>query len=121
MTNGLTNEDRKIWELVAKTISPLGSPRQPTQRADRVIIATKIDLHGYTFDDAYETVYEYLRVCKENQLKEVIIVTGIGPAEPANSICREFPMWMETQKFSKYIRSFVAEHNSGSWRIKINR
>jgi len=119
MTNGLTDADRKIWEVVAKTISPMGSPRQSTHRAEQISIATKIDLHGYTFTDAYETVYEYLQVCKENQLKEVTIVTGIGPAEPANSICREFPMWMETPKFSKYIRSFVAEHNDGSWRVKL--
>lgn len=119
MTKGLTEEDRKIWEIVAKTISPVGSPREATRRVELISISTKIDLHGYTLEDAYDIIYEYLQVCKENQLKEIVIVTGIGPAEPANSICREFPMWMKTPKFSKYIRSFVAERNGGSWRVKL--
>ena len=65
------------------------------------------------------TSYDFESQSKENQLKEVTIVTGIGPAEPANSIYREFPMWMETPKFSKYIRSFAAENNRGSWRVKL--
>lgn len=119
MTKGLTEADRKIWEKVAETVSPMGSPCKPTHRVEQISIATRIDLHGYTFEDAYETVLEYLQICKENQLKEVVIVTGVGPAEPSNSICREFPMWMETPKFSKYIRSFVAERNGGAWRIKL--
>lgn len=119
MRKELTEDDRKLWEIVAKTVSPIDSPRHPIQRIERISISSRIDLHGYTFEDAYDTVYEYLQICKENQLKEIVIVTGVGPAEPANSICREFPIWMETPKFSKYVRSFVAEHNGGSWRVKL--
>ena len=72
---------------------------------------SKIDLHGLTVDEAYETLNQYIkRNFNQNKLYH-IIVTGLGNKSNGSDfftgkIRKHFPFWLETEEFQKYIKSY---------------
>lgn len=69
----------------------------------------KIDLHGYTLQDAYDAFCQFVELCvEEDGVKTILAVTGKGPIElnaPQTSINYEFIHWCESKALSRYIKS----------------
>ncbi len=73
----LSKEDQKVWEdytLNPSDIIDKDKNYSRTVNKERF----KFDLHGYTLDDANKKVREIILSCKENNYKEILLITGKG-------------------------------------------
>ncbi len=66
----------------------------------------KLDLHGYTLQNAYNLFAEFIEYCHTEKLKNVLIITGKGTGTSGQTINYEFPHWCESNMIEPYIRSY---------------
>ena len=90
---------------------------------------SKIDLHGLTVDQAYQKLIEYFSVNYKKKNLFHIVVTGLGNKTNGEEfftgkIRRQFPFWLDTEKFQFMIKSYspckVKHGGLGAFYIKLN-
>ena len=89
---------------------------------------SKIDLHGLTVDQAYQKLIDYF---KNNYMRKNlfhIVVTGLGNKGNGDKfftgkIRRQFPFWLNTEKFQYMIKSYspckIQHGGLGAFYIKL--
>ena len=90
---------------------------------------SKIDLHGQTVDEAHQVLTQYVKR-NFNQKKLLhIVITGLGNKSSdgeffTGKIRKKFPLWLETESFQKYIKSYspckIQHGGLGAFYIKLN-
>lgn len=90
---------------------------------------SKIDLHGHTVDEAHQALTQYIKK-NFNQKKLLhIVITGLGNKSSdgeffTGKIRKKFPLWLETEIFQKYIKSYspckIQHGGLGAFYIKLN-
>ena len=89
---------------------------------------SKIDLHGLTVDQAYQKLIEYFSVNYKKKNLFHIVVTGLGNKTKGEEfftgkIRRQFPFWLETEKFQFMIKSYspckIQHGGLGAFYIKL--
>ena len=90
---------------------------------------SKIDLHGHTLDEAHQALTQYVKK-NFNQKKSLhIVITGLGNKSSdgeffTGKIRKKFPLWLETEYFQKYIKSYfpckIQHGGLGAFYIKLN-
>ena len=112
----LTNDDKRIWEQVTKSVYPMGTPAPGVPRGEIVSYQpASIDLHGLTIQNAYETLLGLVERSVVKQHKHLIVITGLS-----GEIRREFPIWCQTDRFKKYVRRIEGlrpEPKDGAFRV----
>ncbi len=90
---------------------------------------SKIDLHGLTVDQAYQKLIEYFSINYKKKNLFHIVVTGLGNKTNGEEfftgkIRRQFPFWLDTEKFQFMIKSYspckVQHGGLGAFYIKLN-
>ena len=74
----LDQDDRKAWEEYIKNPSDIHDKDKNYSIENDKKGRFKYDLHGYTLDDANTKVKEIILSCKENNYKEILLITGKG-------------------------------------------
>ena len=77
MSDKISDKDKKDWEnfLSNKSRVPNKDLNIPTQN----IIKTKtFDFHGFSLDEANETIYGIIKESHANGIRKLIIITGKG-------------------------------------------
>ena len=72
---------------------------------------SKIDLHGLTVDQAHQKLIEYFSINYNKKTLFHIVVTGLGNKTNGEEfftgkIRRQFPFWLDTEKFQFMIKSY---------------
>ena len=72
---------------------------------------SKIDLHGLTVDQAHQKLIDYFLVNYKKKNLFHIVVTGLGNKTNGEEfftgkIRRQFPFWLNTEKFQFMIKSY---------------
>ena len=89
---------------------------------------SKIDLHGLTVDQAHQKLIEYFSVNYKKKNLFHIVVTGLGNKTNGEEfftgkIRRQFPFWLDTEKFQFMIKSFspckIQHGGLGAFYIKL--
>ena len=89
---------------------------------------SKIDLHGLTVDQAYQKLIEYFSVNYNKKNLYHIVVTGLGNKTNGEEfftgkIRRQFPFWLDTEKFQFMIKSYspckIQHGGLGAFYIKL--
>lgn len=75
----------------------------------------KVDLHGYTLNDAHIKIMNLVDHCYETQDRKLIVITG-----RSGQINREFPFWLENPSISHMITD-VSIVRPGAWQVSIKR
>ena len=73
---------------------------------------SKIDLHGLTVDQAHQKLIEYFSINYKKKNLFHIVVTGLGNKTNGEEfftgkIRRQFPFWLDTEKFQFMIKSYT--------------
>jgi len=68
----------KAWEEYIKNPSDIYDKDKNFSKENNRKERFKYDLHGYTLDDANRKVREIILSCKENNYKEILLITGKG-------------------------------------------
>ena len=74
----LDQVNTKAWEEYIKNPSDIYDKDKNYSRENNRKGRFKYDLHGYTLDDANRKVREIILSCKENNYKEILLITGKG-------------------------------------------
>ena len=72
---------------------------------------SKIDLHGHTLDEAHQSLLKYIKKNFTQKKLLHIVVTGLGNKSIGGEfftgkIRKQFPLWLETESFKKYVKSY---------------
>ena len=71
-------DNKKTWEEYIKNPSDIYDKDKKYSKENYRKERFKYDLHGYTLDDANSKVREIILSCKENNYKEILLITGKG-------------------------------------------
>ena len=74
----LDQDNTKAWEEYIKNPSDIYDKDKNFSKENNRKGRFKYDLHGYTLDDANRKVKEIILSCKENNYKEILLITGKG-------------------------------------------
>ena len=89
---------------------------------------SKIDLHGLTVDQAHQKLIEYFSINYNKKNIFHIVVTGLGNKTNGEEfftgkIRRQFPFWLDTEKFQFMIKSYspckIQHGGLGAFYIKL--
>ena len=105
-------EDIKAWEdfknkkfLDGEKGEVSKNPRQENKNQN--YIDFKIDLHGFTLEEAFKKIREIIEDCYEKDLRNILVVTGKGLRSKVN----ENPYLSEDLSLLKYaIPNFIKEN-----------
>ena len=74
----LDQDNTKAWEEYIKNPSDIYDKDKKYSKENYRKERFKYDLHGYTLDDANSKVREIILSCKENNYREILLITGKG-------------------------------------------
>ena len=77
MSDDISDKDKKDWENFLKSEKKIVDKDLKIQRRHK-LKKKLIDLHGYTLDEANIVVEKFILDCFENNISQLIIITGKG-------------------------------------------
>ena len=79
MIKKLSDKDKKDWESFIKSNDKIYNKDSSNEtNLKRKISTKKIDLHGYSLENANKTINEYIKDCFSQNIKRLIVITGKG-------------------------------------------
>ena len=77
MNNRISDKDKKDWNKFISDKNPL--PNKDNQNNKKKTNKIKsIDLHGYSLDEANQTIKNFIIKCFNDEVSKLIVVTGKG-------------------------------------------
>ena len=143
----LTDEDRVLWSLVARTATPLKGKAPAANPVPEVSVPAeapapthgkiargrlpnkgKVDLNGLFHDEAYTLLLSFLRRAYAGGARHVLVITGKGSSSGGEGILRRsVPAWLATAQFREFVSGYdhAARGHGGAGalyiRLKRNR
>jgi len=74
----ITNKDKKDWLNFVKSDEKLDNKDSFGKKKNSIPIEKKIDLHGYSLDDANKKIFNFIMSCYEKNVSKVTVITGKG-------------------------------------------
>ena len=78
MTNKISDKDKKDWKKFVKSDEKVENKDQDYSNNNKQFIQKKIDLHGYTLEEANKKIFEFIENCYLNNIDQINIITGKG-------------------------------------------
>tara|TARA_Y100000768_G_scaffold178568_1_gene133730 strand:- start:172 stop:600 length:429 start_codon:yes stop_codon:yes gene_type:complete len=78
LTNKISDKDKKDWEKFVKGDEKVENKDQYYSNNNKQFIQKKIDLHGYTLEEANKKIFEFIENCYLNNIDQINIITGKG-------------------------------------------
>ena len=77
MSDNISDKDKKDWENFLTSNEKL--PNKDLKFSKKKTLKIKhIDLHGFTLEQANETIKKFIDYCYQNSVSKIIVVTGKG-------------------------------------------
>ena len=116
--------DDELWEKIKRETKPLVKKRVVKQFNYKIIpikyeyeLPYILDLHGYTIQDAYFKLIDFITHHRNRKTKYVIVITGKGNLDRESLIHSEIENWFETKQFNSYIREYEWINGNGALKI----
>ena len=79
MNNKLSDKDKEDWKKFISDKNKIQNKdlKIESDKFNKVIVK-KIDLHGFSLDDANKTIEEFIKRCFEEKVNKIIVITGKG-------------------------------------------
>ena len=74
----ILDKDKKDWENFLKNKDKILNKDFADKKNTRNEKIKKIDLHGYTIEEANKAVEEFIQKCFDNNVTKIIVITGKG-------------------------------------------
>ena len=78
MIKKITNKDKKDWLNFVKSDEKLDNKDSFGKKKNSIPIEKKIDLHGYSLDDANKKIFNFIMSCYEKNVSKITVITGKG-------------------------------------------
>lgn len=119
-------DDIEVWNRLISTVTPLKKTKVKTevhkQYFRKVIyeISYVLDLHGYTVQEAYNTVIDFISRHYRINTNHITIITGKG-INNTGLIKNEIVDWLDTNILKQYIKSYEWTNANGALKIYLKR
>ena len=113
----------ELWEYIKRTTKPLIKNKinyivpQHISIKHKELIPYTLDLHGYTIQEAYDILKEFVYKHYLNHTKYIIVITGKGTPDKESFIHYEIKNWLETDSFKVYVKDFEWINGNGALKI----
>jgi len=74
----ISDKDKKDWEDFVSNKEKIPNKDSTTEKKIRQEKIKKIDLHGYTLEEANKSVKFFIKECFDNNVTKIIVITGKG-------------------------------------------
>ena len=74
----IPDKDKKDWENFLKNKDKIPNKDFVNKKSKRHEKIKKIDLHGYTIDEANKIVEKFIQKCFDDSVTKIIVITGKG-------------------------------------------
>ena len=78
MIKKITDKDKKDWEHFISNKEKIPNKDNLCQKKIRQEKIKKIDLHGYTIEEANKAVEQFIQKCFDENVTKIIVITGKG-------------------------------------------
>ena len=78
MTDKLSDKDKKDWENFVKSREKVENKDIEYIKKEKQFVEKKIDLHGYTLEDANKKIFEFIENCFFEGVQKINVITGKG-------------------------------------------
>jgi DNA-nicking Smr family endonuclease len=116
----ISDDDKIAWQEFLSDNSPLikQTKHQEETKPNKKAL---IDLHGLNSEQAYNLIAKNLIEARENNIKELLIITGIGALKLEKRILyNKVPQWLKKFLAENYIKKFYRnKKNLGEIIVKI--
>ena len=122
----MNDDDLKFWLEYIKEIAKIDknirssfSPRFRNKQEEVVeelhyqrkrkkacAVDARIDLHGFTQDQAFEALTSFLEYCYHSYKQNILIITGKGNTDQPGVIKLVVPRWLEYTELKRYVLSY---------------
>ena len=109
MIKKISDKDKKDWENFLKTNEKVPNKDFFDIKKKRQEKIKKIDLHGYTIDEANKVVDQFIQNCFNESVTKIIVITGKG----LRSKSAENPYQSKDLSILKYSVPEFIESNMG--------
>ena len=79
MSNKLSDKDKKDWEdFISNNNKIPNKDFKKNKDKNNQEIVKKIDLHGFSLENANKTIEDFITKCFNNNVNKIIVITGKG-------------------------------------------
>ena len=78
MNKKISDKDKKDWENFISNKEKIPNKDLYLKKNIQNKLTKKIDLHGYTLEDANKTIDKFINSCFNEKVKKIIVITGKG-------------------------------------------
>ena len=78
MIKKISDKDKKDWENFLKNKEKIHNKDFVNKRNIRQEKIKKLDLHGYTIEEANKAVEQFIQKCFDESVTKIIVITGKG-------------------------------------------
>ena len=78
MNKKISDKDREVWENFLKNKEKMPNKDFANKRNIRHEKIKKIDLHGYTIEEANKVIEQFIQKCFDECVTKIIVITGKG-------------------------------------------
>ena len=108
MIKKISDKDKKDWEKFLKNEEKIPNKDLISLKKIRHEKIKKIDLHGYSLQEANKSVESFIQKCFDNNVTKIIVITGKG----LRSKNKENPYLSKDLSILKYSVPEFIENNS---------
>jgi DNA-nicking Smr family endonuclease len=122
--------------IAKNVVPPLSKPSvpQPTALGRRMKqrvargkekIDARLDLHGYTQDEAHSALLRFLRSANDRDVRLVLVITGKGRGGEIGVLRRQVPQWLALPEFRALVVGFedaaINHGGEGALYVRVKR
>ena len=78
MSKKISEKDREAWDKFVNSNDKVPDKDQKLSEKNNTLLEKKIDLHGYTLDEANKKIENFILSCVEKGVTKINIITGKG-------------------------------------------
>ena len=78
MIKKISDKDKQDWESFIKNKEKIPNKDFVNKKKIRHKKIKKIDFHGYTIEEANNTIEQFMKNCFEEEVTKIIVITGKG-------------------------------------------
>lgn len=78
MSKKISKKDREAWDKFVNSNDKVPDKDRKLSEKNNTLLEKKIDLHGYTLDEANKKIENFILSCVEKGVTKINIITGKG-------------------------------------------
>ena len=91
-------------------------------RVTKIVIESRVDLHGMTRQEAMDRLQKFLLKAQANKHLWVLVITGHGDPDNPMTLKKLMPQWLEQLPVvSGYAPAKPKDGGSGAWYVRVKR